>query len=54
MINVIVALFVEKGLLTEVEGEALAKKWKDGTLPSDYASAAKQVKVWLEEAEKGQ
>ena len=53
MINTIIALLVEKGFFTEVEGEALAKKVREGTLPADYPSAARQVKAWLEEVEKG-
>lgn len=53
MINTIIALLVEKGLFTEIEGEAFAKRVREGTLPADYRSAARQVKQWLEEVEKG-
>jgi hypothetical protein len=54
MINTIIAILVEKGFFTEAEGEALADKVRNGTLPADYKSAARQVKAWLEEVEKGQ
>jgi hypothetical protein len=53
MINVFIALFVEKGLLTEAEGEALAYKMRLATLPADYDSAAKLMKKMLAEVEKG-
>lgn len=54
MINTIIALLVEKGFFTEAEGESLANKIREGTLPADYRSAARQVKAWLAEVEKGQ
>ena len=53
MINTIVALLVEFELLTSEEGEALAKKIRQGTLPSDYASSARQVKQWIKEVKEG-
>lgn len=53
MINTIIALLVAKGLFTEEEGEAFAKRVREGTLPADFHSASRQVKFWLEEVEKG-
>ena len=53
MINMFIALFVEKGLLTKVEGEALAYKLRLATLPADYPSAEKLIKKMLDEVEKG-
>ena len=53
MINTVVALFVELGLLKPEEGELLAQKIRQGTLPADYSSSHRQVKEWLKEARAG-
>lgn len=53
MINIFIALFVEKGLLSEAEGEALAEKVRMATLPGDYGTASKLLKKMLAEVEKG-
>lgn len=53
MINTIVALLVEMDLLTEAEGEALAQKMRQGTLPADYPSSLRQVKMWLKDVKAG-
>jgi hypothetical protein len=53
VINVFIALFVEKGLLSPNEGEALSEKIRFATLPGDYRSAAKLLQKLLAEVEKG-
>jgi hypothetical protein len=53
MINIFIALFVEKGLLSPDEGEALADKIRLSTLPSDYRTATKLLKKLLNDVEKG-
>lgn len=53
MINIFIALFVEKGLLTESEGEALAEKIRFATLPADYGTASKLMKKMLSDIERG-
>jgi transcriptional regulator CtsR len=47
MINTVIALLVEKNLMTKEEGESLAKKLRDATLPSDFNLAHAQVKKFL-------
>jgi hypothetical protein len=53
MLNTIIALLIEKDLMTEAEGRALADKLRLATLPADFSSAAQQVKKFLDEIEKG-
>lgn len=53
MINTVIALLVELELIKQDEGELLAKKIRQGTLPGDFPSALRQVKVWLKEAKEG-
>lgn len=53
MINTIIALLVELDLLTEAEGEELALKVRQGTLPQDFPSSRRQVKQWLKEVKEG-
>lgn len=53
MINTIVALLVEFELLTSEEGEALATKIRQATLPADYGSSLRQVKEFMKEVRKG-
>lgn len=53
MVNIIIALLVEKGLFSAAEGEALAEKIRFATLPSDYATATKLIRTMLTEVEKG-
>lgn len=54
MINAFIAILVEKGLFTEAEGENLAQKIREATLPGDFKTSLRQVKGWLELIEKGQ
>lgn len=49
MINTIIALLVEFGLVPPEDAEELAKKIRQGTLPYDYETCAKQVRTWLKE-----
>lgn len=49
MINTIIALLVEVKLLTDEEGEEMATKIRQGTLPQDYTSSHRQVQKWLDE-----
>lgn len=53
MINTIIALLVEVGLLKPEEGELLVDKVRKGTLPADYASSHKQVVQWLKDVRAG-
>lgn len=53
MINIFIALFVEKGLLTPSEGEALSEKIRFATLPADYKTATKLLQKMLADIEKG-
>lgn len=54
MINTIIALLVEVKLLTPEEGEEMATRVRQGTLPQDYASSHKQVQTWLKEIREAQ
>lgn len=54
MINTFIALLVLKGELTEAEGESLAEKIRNATLPADYRSAMKQVQKFLDQIERGE
>lgn len=49
MISTIIALLVETGLLTPEEGQEMATRIRQGTLPQDYTSAHRQVETWLKE-----
>lgn len=51
MINTLIALIMElfPEELTQDQGEALAKKIVQGTLPADFTSSRRQVKQWLKE-----
>lgn len=53
MINTFVALLVVQGVVEERDGEALAEKLRNATLPGDYGSALRQVKQFLEEIKQG-
>lgn len=53
MLNTLIALLVEKELLTEAEGETMATKISTATLPADYATAARQVRKFLNDIEQG-
>lgn len=55
MINIIIALLVEVGLLKldQEQIESFAQKVRQGTLPQDFKSAQKLVHEWLEEAKAG-
>lgn len=53
MINTIIALLVELELMKPEEGELLAQKIREATLPADYPSAARQLKEFLEDARNG-
>lgn len=53
MMNIILALFANKGLLSKAEAEAFADKIRFATLPGDYKTAAKLVEQLLSEVEKG-
>jgi hypothetical protein len=53
MINTVVSLFIELGLLNEEEGEALAKKIRQGTLPADFSSSRRQIKEWMKDVKAG-
>lgn len=44
MFNVVIALLVEKLILTEKEGIELAEKLSTAMLPSDYKQSQKLVK----------
>lgn len=52
MINTMIAVLVALDLLTEEEGELLAVKIRQGTLPQDFSSSLRQARVWVEEAKK--
>jgi hypothetical protein len=56
MINTLIAILVElfPDKLSPEEGKSLAEKFRNATLPSDYNTAARQVKEWLEEVRKGE
>jgi hypothetical protein len=47
MINSFIAILVHKEILTKAEGEALAKKLNEATLPSDFGTALKQVEKFF-------
>ena len=49
MINTFISILVEKKVLTVEEGEAIAKKIANATLPSDFKTAHAQVKRFLTE-----
>lgn len=53
MINTFVALLVEFDLLTAEEGESLAEKIRNATLPQDYASAQRQVREFIKDVKEG-
>lgn len=52
MLNVIIALLVEKGFMDEADGLALVDKLKYATMPGDFASAHTMVKKFLAQIEK--
>lgn len=52
MINMIIALMVEKGFMERWEGEALVDKLKFSTFPADYASAEALMKKMLSQIQK--
>lgn len=44
MLNIWIAVLVEKGVLDEEEGKLLVEKLRVSTLPGDYASARQLAK----------
>ena len=44
MLNILIALMVEKLILTQKEGEALAKKLGESILPSDFKESQQFLK----------
>lgn len=54
MINMFIAILVAKGLLTDKEGEALAKKVSFAMLPHDFGSSLQMAKDFFEEIERGE
>lgn len=53
MLNTFIAILIEKEILSEAEGRALAEKVGVATLPSDFDAAWKQVKKFMAEIAKG-
>ena len=51
-IYMIISVLVEKLILTEAEGEALAEKMRFATRPSDYRTSRVLMKKLFEEIEK--
>ena len=49
MYNVMIALFIEKGVLTEDEGTELVKELDAGVFPADFRLAHMRIKSILEE-----
>jgi len=47
MLNAIVAILVEKGVLEEDEGKELVEKLKTSTLPGDWTSSRVMIKKSL-------
>lgn len=47
MINTFIAILVHKEVLTKEEGEALANKIRNATLPGDFGSAVSQVEKFF-------
>jgi hypothetical protein len=52
MLNTLIAILMEKGILDEEDGLALVEKLKYATLPSDFASARTQIKKVFAQIEK--
>ncbi len=53
MLNTMIAILVEKLILTEEEGRALVEKLKYATLPGDYGTSRAQVKKFFDQITKG-
>jgi hypothetical protein len=49
MINSFIAILIEKKVLTQAEGEAIAKKLQNATLPYDFPSSHAQIKKFFKQ-----
>ena len=52
MLNMFIALLLEKGILTEHEAEGLVENLKYATLPGDFGSARQSMKKILAKIER--
>lgn len=52
MLNMIMAILIEREVVTETEGKALVDKILHSTLPADFASSQKLLKKFLIQIEK--
>jgi hypothetical protein len=52
MLNALISILVEKGILGESEGEALVEKIQFAMLPGDYKSSREMIKRFFVEIEK--
>ena len=53
MLNMVIALLLEKDIIDETEAEGLIEKLKYATMPGDFASARAFMKKILAQIERG-